>query len=102
MGKEQIKNKILEEIARNPLGVSMKKVSLFGSYLDNSNNNDSDVDILVEFKPTAKVGLFELARLQRSFEGVLKKPVDLVTPEALSRFFRSEVLSQAESIYEGK
>lgn len=102
MDKKQIKNKILEEIVRNPLGVSVEKVSLFGSYLDNSNNSNSDVDILVEFKPTAKVGLFELARLQRSFEDVLERPVDLVTPEALSKFFRSEVLAQAESIYEGK
>lgn len=80
----------------------MERVSLFGSYTNDSNAGDSDVDILVEFKPTAKVGFFELARLQRSFESVLERPVDLVTPESLSKFFRSDVLAQAEPIYEQK
>lgn len=102
MDKEQIKNKILEEIARNPLGVSVEKISLFGSYLDNSNNSDSGVDVLVEFKPTAQIGFFKLAQFQLELENALNTSVDVVTPEAISKFFRSQVLSRAKPIYEGK
>ena len=102
MDKETIKSKILNEIERNPAKAKIKKVSLFGSYLLDGYRDDSDVDVLIEFKPDAKIGFFELSRLQDELKQTLNTEVDLVTPEALSKYFRSEVLSQAELVYEGK
>ncbi|MBI2454117.1 MAG: nucleotidyltransferase family protein [Parcubacteria group bacterium] len=100
MNKELVKNEILEGIDKITLRKDIKRMSLFGSYLRNEQNKDSDVDLLIEFKPAAKVGLFGLSRLQNELEESLNAKVDLVTPDSLSRYFRSEVLSQAELIYE--
>ena len=102
MDKEIIKSKILSEIERNVFRAQIEKVSLFGSYLSNSHKSDSDVDVLVEFKPNAKIGFFELSQLQDELKQALNTEVDLVTPGALSEYFRSEVLSKAELVYEGK
>lgn len=102
MDKETIKDKILKEIRQNPVRRQIEKVSLFGSYLSDSHQGDSDVDVLIEFKPNAEIGFFELSRIQSQLARVLEKRVDLVTPEALSKYFRSEVLSKAETIYEGE
>jgi predicted nucleotidyltransferase len=102
MDKETIKSKILSEIEKNPVRAKVKKVSLFGSHLSNTNKSYSDVDVLIEFKPDAEVGFFGLSRLQDEFKQVLNIEVDLVTPEALSKYFRDKVLSKAELIYEGK
>jgi predicted nucleotidyltransferase len=54
---------------------------------------NSDVDILVDFdKP---VGLFEYARLKMYLEDVLGREVDLVTPEALRKELREDILREA-------
>ena len=63
---------------------------------------DPSVDILVEFKPTAKIGFFEFVRLQRRLSDFVGKKVDLLTPEAISKFFREKVVKEAELIYGGK
>ncbi|MEK7175145.1 MAG: nucleotidyltransferase family protein [Patescibacteria group bacterium] len=102
MNKALVKSKILEEINKNPLKKDVVRVSLFGSYLRGEQNENSDVDLLIEFKPAAKVGLFGLSRLQNELEDLLKTKVDLVTPDSLSQYFKSEVLSRAEPIYEEK
>ena len=56
--------------------------------------------MLVEFEPGAAPGLFGIARLERElsrfFDG---RKVDLRTPEDLSRYFRDDVLRQAEEQY---
>src|SRR3989338_4109631 len=100
MSKEEIKQKIKEAVEKDPLKENIQKVSLFGSYVHGSFKNDSDVDVLIEFTPTASIGFFELARIKRNMEKHADKEVDLLTPEAISKYFREEVLKEAEIIYE--
>ena len=47
---------------------SIEKVSLFGSCTREGENKESDIDVLIEFKSDAKIGLSEFARLQRMLE----------------------------------
>ncbi len=101
MDKQQLKQNILEAIKNEPAKKDIKKASLFGSYLHEEQTAESDVDLLIEFKPTAKVGFFELVRLQRRLGEFIGKKVDLLTPQSLSRFFKKKVLAEAEDIYEG-
>ena len=54
---------------------------------------DSDADILVEFEQP--VGFFAFARLQRYLEGILERPVDLVTPGAIRPEMRAAILGEA-------
>jgi len=63
-------------------------------------NENSDIDILVEFEPEHIPGLFGMARLERELSKLLGgRKVDLRTPEDLSRYFREEVLNEAEVQY---
>ena len=68
-------------------------LSVFGSVARGQASKNSDVDILVDFEKP--VGLFEYARLKMYLEGVLGREVDLVTPEALRKELREEILREA-------
>lgn len=102
MKKKEIKKKISEAILNDPAKNNIEKASLFGSCLRGEEKIGSDVDILVEFKPSAKIGLFEFVRLQRRLSDFVGKKVDLLTPEAISKFFRDKIIKEAELIYGGK
>jgi len=101
MNKQEIKKQIIEAIKNEPFKDNIRKVSLFGSCLDGKPREDSDIDILIEFKPKVTIGFFGLAKIKRNLEKFVKKQVDLLTPEALSKFFKAEVVNNAETIYEG-
>lgn len=74
----------------------IRRLSLFGSALHGELRPDSDVDLLVEFEPRARVGLIRMAGLQRELGELLGRTVDLRTAADLSRYFRDEVVRTAE------
>jgi predicted nucleotidyltransferase len=76
-------------------GYHVKALYLFGSVVRGEDEPGSDVDILVEFEPEARVGLFGLARLQRRLTQILGRPVDLVTREGLHRRMRDRILRES-------
>jgi hypothetical protein len=78
----------------------VRKLSFFGSVLRDDFHPESDVDILVEFEPDARVGLFEFSAMQDELSELVGRQVDLNTPGFLSRYFRKKVLQTAQTIYE--
>ena len=100
MKKQEIKNKVKKIIEKSDFKEDIKRASLFGSYASGKAKKTSDIDLLIEFKPTAKIGFFKLIEIQNNFEHSLGRRVDLLTPEALSKYFKKEVLKKAEIIYE--
>lgn len=100
MGKQEVRQKIKEAVEKDPLKESIQKVSLFGSFIHGDFKDDSDVDVLIEFTPMARIGFFKLAQIKRNMEGIVNREIDLLTPEAISKYFREEVLKEAEQIYE--
>jgi len=91
---------LLEAIKHDPHLADIKSVALFGSHIHGTADDDSDVDVLIDFVPTAVIGFFALSDIKNNFESLLEKTVDLLTPQAISKYFRDEVLAQAEYIYE--
>ncbi len=78
----------------------IRRLAIFGSALRSDFNESSDIDILVEFEPEHSPGLFGMARMERELSVLLGgRKVDLRTPEDLSRYFRQEVLNEAEVQY---
>jgi predicted nucleotidyltransferase len=77
----------------------IRKLSLFGSMLHGEARPDSDVDLLVEFQPDQRIGLLQMARIERELSELIGRKVDLRTPADLSRYFRDEVLREAEVQY---
>jgi len=76
----------------------IRRLSLFGSILRDDFRPESDVDVLVEFEPGHTPGLAFFA-MQDELSEILGRPVDLNTPGFLSRYFRDEVLAEAEEQY---
>jgi uncharacterized protein len=77
----------------------ISRLSVFGSVLRGDDRPESDVDLLVEFEPGARVGLIGLASIQLELSELLGRTVDLRTPGELSRYFRQRVLDEAEVQY---
>jgi uncharacterized protein len=78
----------------------IQRLALFGSVLRPDFRPDSDIDVLVEFEPGNVPGLFGIARMERELSKLLHgRKVDLRTPEDLSRYFRQQVLGEAEVYY---
>ena len=75
------------------------ELALFGSVLRKDFRNDSDVDVLVEFKPDAQVGFLALSRMQRELAAIFQRPVDLVSKAGLKPKIRQEVLSNMMVLY---
>jgi predicted nucleotidyltransferase len=74
---------------------------LEGSVLHVTDQPDSDVDLLVEFSPNATPSFFDLADIEQELSGLLGgRRVDVRTAQDLSRYFRDEVIREAEVQYE--
>lgn len=77
----------------------IRKLSLFGSMLKGTARTDSDIDLLVEFELGAKPSLLTMAAIEIELTDLLGQKVDLRTAEDLSRYFRDEVVHEAEPQY---
>ena len=78
----------------------IRRLAIFGSALRSDFRPDSDIDLLVEFEPDHTPSFFGIARMERELSALLGgRKVDLRTPEDLSRYFRHQVLEEAEVQY---
>lgn len=79
----------------------VRKLSLFGSVLRDDFTPESDIDVLVEFEPDAHATYFTLFAMEDELSSLLGgRKVDLLTPPELSKYFRDEVLAEAEVLYD--
>jgi len=76
----------------------VRRLALFGSVLRDDFTPASDVDVLVEFEPGHVPGL-AFFDMERELSGIVGRKVDLNTPSFLSRYFRDQVLAEAENQY---
>jgi predicted nucleotidyltransferase len=77
----------------------VRELAVFGSAARGEMRSDSDIDLLVEFLPTADVGLVEHAGLMLDLARLLGRKVDLVSKNALKPRIRSSVLADARLVY---
>lgn len=94
------KEKILGFLNNNKLKLSkdfgVDKIGLFGSYLNNSQNENSDVDILIEVRKDFKKykHYFELKKF---LETNIDKEVDIVYKDAINPLINMEI--QKDIVY---
>ena len=79
------------------LSLGVQRLALFGSVQRNTARPDSDVDVLVEFRPGEKTykHFFALGEL---LERLLNRRVELVTPESLSPSLQRQILAEATDV----
>ena len=80
------------------------ELSLFGSVLREDFTKQSDIDILVQFAPTASWTLIDLAEMKESLEVIIgNRTVDLVTKRSIENsrnpYRKKEILTSAKVIY---
>ncbi|MGA2610441.1 MAG: nucleotidyltransferase family protein [Terriglobia bacterium] len=77
--------------------------AIFGSALRADFGPDSDVDVLVTFKPDSKRSLFDLVQMEEELKGMFGRKVDLVSRQgiAASRNYlrRKAILGSAKVVY---
>ncbi len=69
---------------------------VFGSVLNGSDTDGSDLDLLVDALPGTT--LFDLGGLQIELEDLLSVAVDVLTPGDLPPKFRAKVLAEARPV----
>ena len=81
----------------------IRRLALYGSVLRDDFTPDSDVDVLVEFDPAARVGLAFIT-MQDELSGILGRQVDLNTfkgvEESRNWLLKAEILGSAEVVYD--
>jgi uncharacterized protein len=88
-----------EEIADLCNRHGIQELALFGSALTQKFEGQSDVDLLVTFRPDARVGFLTLARVQHELEDLIGRAVDLVPKGGLKPAIRDSVLATAKVLY---
>jgi len=88
------RDRVVEVCHRNHI----RRLALFGSVLRDDFTSASDVDMLVEFE-SGKTPGFAFFRMQDELSEIIGRRVDLNTPKELSKYFRDEVLAEAEDLY---
>lgn len=77
----------------------VRHMSLFGSVLRDDFQAESDVDVLVQFDPDARVSFITLGKMKRELATIFQRPIDLVPQDGLKSVIREEVLSSAREVY---
>lgn len=75
----------------------VRRLALFGSFARNSQNMDSDVDLLVEFLPGRKT-FDNFIAVCELLEESLQRRVEVLTPESLSPHIGPRILQEAEDV----
>ena len=96
MNSREILAKLREnEPALRARGIS--QVALFGSWARGDNQPDSDIDIMIEVDPSARIGVYEYVALKDYIAGLFEGPVDVVSRDGLKPYVRPA--ATADAIY---
>ena len=95
--KIEVPREKLAEFCRDK---GIRRLALFGSVLRDDFTAASDVDVLVEFEPTTRVGLITLAGMEIELSDLLGRRAEMHTFNGLNHQFRDEVLREAEVLYD--
>jgi predicted nucleotidyltransferase len=92
------KDTVIKKLSKNRQlleSYGVKHIHVFGSVARGDADAQSDIDLLVEFEPSAHIGMFEFSRLRRRLSQLLNCKVDLATPDALHKGMKENILREA-------
>ena len=112
MVKLRVIMNIFDRLCRNGLSVEQSKIenicrkfniielSIFGSAIRKDFRPESDIDLLVTYKPKSKITLFDEADLSNEFSELFNREIDIVDIRGLRNPIRKEqILANREIIY---
>jgi hypothetical protein len=93
-----IVNKLSKYFSSQPI----ERAWIFGSYARSEGKRGSDIDILVNFSPEAKVTLFKYVHIVNDLEALTGKKIDLVEDGQLKQYAKASAEKDKILIYERK
>ena len=79
------------------------ELALFGSVLREDFGPDSDIDVLISFRESARHTLFDMVRMEEELKTLFGREVDLVSRRGIERssnqLRREAILGAAETIH---
>lgn len=91
---------VSKEISNYFSDKKVSKVYLFGSFAKNTENAESDIDILIDL--TESIGLMRLIQYKLDLEDKLHKKIDLQTFGSISQKIFPLIKNDLKLIYERK
>ena len=78
-------------------GRGVKHAALFGSVARGNTRPDSDIDIMIEIDPDARITVYDYVDLKEYIAGLFDHPVDVVNRDGLKSHIRPA--ATADAIY---
>jgi uncharacterized protein len=75
----------------------VQKIGLFGSFVKNEQQRESDIDILVEFN-SEKLTYDNYISLAYFLEDNFERKIDLITSDSLSPYIGPQILKEVEYV----
>ncbi len=94
------KIKVFSLIAENKETIrryGVLNLGLFGSFVKNQQNSQSDVDLIVEFEQGKKT-YKNFIRLAYFLEEIFGRRVELLTPQSISPYMKSHIMKEVEYV----
>jgi len=74
----------------------VKRAALFGSIVRGEDNEESDIDLLIEFE--GRKSLLDIAGFKIELQDLLKREVDVLTYQSLHPLLKERILKEQEEI----
>jgi len=94
--KQKLKQSIIPILKKH----GVQKAALFGSFVRGEQREDSDIDILVEFKDRDKKTLLDLIGMELELKDFFNRKVDVLTYNSIHPLLKKYILSEQEVFYE--
>lgn len=95
LNKEDILQYLAEYKATFEKELHITKLGLFGSYARNEQTPESDIDLIVEFKPDTPELLEKKERLKNILQSKFRREVDVCREKYLKPYFKQQILQSA-------
>lgn len=76
-------------------GRGVKHAAVFGSVARGENRPDSDIDIMIEIDPEARITVFDYVDIKGYIAQLFEEPVDVVNCEGLKPYVRPAAMADA-------
>lgn len=86
--KEDIIHILLKEFPTLKANYHVKRIGLFGSYVEDKADTESDIDLIIEFEKPIGLKFIELCDY---LETIFNRRVDILTPEGLESIRVKEI-----------
>ena len=87
-----------EDIRKIVIKYQIKEIAVFGSSIRDDFDDDSDIDMLIEFHHSEAISLYDIIDIQEYFETITKRAIDIVEPAGLCNPYRRAHISKTKEI----